>query len=312
MAEARANLTKYAWLSIAAAVVTISMKTVAWRITGSVGLLSDAAESVVNLVAAFLALGMLSVAARPPDDNHHFGHNKAEYFSAAVEGVLIFVAAVIIVVSAIERLLNPRELESVSIGVVISTLAACVNGVVGMILIRAGRTYRSPTLTADGKHLMTDVVTSVGVVVAIVLVALTGWELLDPIIALVVGANIIFTGVRLVRDSTRGLMDVTLPEAENQTIAEILSQFSDDAVMFHGLRTRQAASQRFATVDMLVPGQWTVRRSHDLIEEVQAKIDAAYPGIQMQVHLEPREDPRAYGDFDVEIPIPPHSGTAPE
>ena len=305
MAQPRQNLTRYAWLSIAAAVVTITMKMVAWRVTGSVGLLSDAAESIVNLAAAMLALWMLSIAAKPPDENHHFGHDKAEYFSAAVEGVLIFIAAVLIIYSAVGRLLHPRELESVTVGVIISTLAAVVNGVVGMILIRAGRKHRSPTLVADGKHLWTDVVTSAGVVIAIILVLLTGWLLLDPIVALIVGANIIITGVRLIRDSTQGLMDVTLPEEENNAIAAILASFSNDDVRFHGLRTRLSGSQRFAVVDCLVPGSWTVKRSHDLIEEVQAALEEAYPGLQIQIHLEPIEDPRAYGDFEVEVPIPP-------
>jgi len=304
VAQTRQNLTRYAWLSIAAAVVTIAMKMVAWQVTGSVGLLSDAAESIVNLAAAMLALWMLSIAAKPPDENHHFGHDKAEYFSAAVEGVLIFIAAVLIIYSAVGRLLHPRELESVSVGVIISALAAVVNGVVGMILIRAGKKHRSPTLVADGKHLWTDVVTSAGVIVAIILVFLTKWTLLDPIVALVVGANIIVTGVRLIRDSTQGLMDVTLPEEENNAIASILAGFTSDDVRFHGLRTRLSGSQRFAVVDMLVPGSWTVQRSHNLIEEVHSALEEAYPGLDIQIHLEPIEDPRAYGDFEVEVPIP--------
>ncbi len=307
MPETRVNLTRYAWLSIAAAVVTITMKTFAWLITDSVGLLSDAAESIVNLAAAVLALCMLIVAARPPDDNHHFGHDKAEYFSAAVEGVLIFVAAVLIIISAVERMLHPQPLDSLSLGAVIAALASVVNGGVGMILIRSGRKYRSPTLVADGKHLWTDVVTSVGVIIGIILVWLTGWQLLDPIIALLVGVNIIVTGVKLVRDSTQGLMDVTLPAAENAKIAQILAGFSDQDVLFHGLRTRSSARQRFAVVDMLVPGRWTVEQSHNLIEEVEQKLDEAFPGLQMKVHLEPKEDPRAYGDFEVEVPIPPSS-----
>ena len=305
MAQARQNLVKYAWLSIAAAVVTITMKMIAWQVTGSVGLLSDAAESLVNLAAAMLALWMLSIAAKPPDVNHQFGHDKAEYFSAAVEGILIFIAAVLIIYSAVLRLLNPRELESVSVGVVVSALAAAVNGVVGMILIRAGKKNRSPTLIADGKHLWTDVVTSAGVIVAIILVTLTGWVLLDPIVALIVGANIIVTGVRLVRDSTQGLMDTTLPRGENTAIASILAGFTSDEVHFHGLRTRLSGSQRFAVVDMLVPGSWTVKRSHDLIEDVHTALEQAYPGLEIQIHLEPIEDPRAYGDFEVEVPIPP-------
>jgi cation diffusion facilitator family transporter len=300
----RANLRKYAWLSIAAAVATITMKTIAWRVTGSVGLLSDAAESVVNLAAAILALAMLTVAARPPDSGHQFGHDKAEYFSAAVEGILIFVAAVIIIISAADRLMNPRQLESLSVGVIISAVASVINGGVGTILLRAGKAQRSPTLVADGKHLWTDVATSVGVIIGIVLVWVTHWSILDPIIALAVGVNIIVTGIKLVRDSTQGLMDATLPESENTAIADILAGFTNHDVHFHGLRTRLSGSQRFAVVDMLVPGQWTVRRSHDLIENVQQKLDEAFPGIQIQVHLEPKEDPRAYDDFAVEVPVP--------
>ena len=305
--DSRAGLKKYAWLSIAAAVVTISMKMVAWRMTGSVGLLSDAAESVTNLAAAIMALLMLRVAARPPDDDHQFGHDKAEYFSAAVEGMLIFVAAVLIIISATQRLLHPQPLEDAPVGAVIATLAAAVNGTVGSIMIRAGKKHRSPTLYADGKHLWTDVVTSVGVVVAIILVIITDWNILDPIIAFVVGANIIVTGVKLVRDSTKGLMDVTLPDEENQVIAKVLASFSDRDVLFHGLRTRLSGSQRFAVVDILVPGQWTVARSHDLIEEVEDKMQTVLPGIEMQIHLEPKEDPRAYGDYEVEVPIPQQS-----
>ena len=304
MSESRSHLVRFAWLSIAAAIVTIAMKTIAWWITGSVGLLSDAAESLVNLAAAIMALFMLIIAARPPDEHHHFGHDKAEYFSAAVEGVLIFVAAVLIVVSAIERLLNPRPLEALSYGVLISSAAAAINGVVGMILIRAGRKYRSPTLVADGKHLWTDVVTSAGVVVGVALVWLTGWDTLDAIVALLVGANIIFTGVKLIRDSTLGLMDHTLPQEENQAIAKILAGFSNDDVQFHGLRTRASGSQRFAIVDMLVPGAWTVQQGHDLAEAVEERVGSELGDILMQIHLEPKEDPRAYGDFDVEVPIP--------
>jgi cation diffusion facilitator family transporter len=298
------NLTRFAWLSIAAAVVTITVKAAAWWVTGSVGFLSDAAESLVNLAAAILALQMLRVAARPPDDDHHFGHAKAEYFSAAVEGVMIFAAAVIILVSAGERLIHPRDLESIGLGLVLSTAASVVNGAVGAVLIRAGRRYRSVTLTADGKHLWTDVVTSAGVIVGVVLVALTGWNRLDPVVAILVGANIIVTGVRLIRQSTAGLMDETLSEADNHAIAQVIADHTRDDVTFHGLRTRQAGRLRFATFDMLVPGNWTVRRGHDLLEDVQEAVEAALPDLHVTIHLEPKEDPRAYGDYDVEVPIP--------
>jgi cation diffusion facilitator family transporter len=298
------NLTRYAWASIAAAVVTIALKAAAWRITGSVGFLSDAAESLVNLAAAVLALQMLRVAARPPDVDHHFGHAKAEYFSAAVEGVMIFVAAVVILVSATDRLIHPRALDSVGLGLVLSTAASLVNGAVGWILIRAGKRYRSVTLTADGKHLWTDVVTSAGVIAGILLVYLTGWDRLDPIVAILVGANIIVTGIRLIRESTGGLMDETLSEADNQAIAQAIAAHSSGDVTFHGLRTRRSGRLRFVTFDMLVPGDWTVRRGHDLLEDVQTAVQDCLPDLHVMIHLEPKEDPRAYGDYEVEVPIP--------
>ncbi|MCL1923441.1 MAG: cation diffusion facilitator family transporter [Propionibacteriaceae bacterium] len=298
------NLTKYAWLSIAAALVTIGLKTVAWRMTGSVGLFSDAAESVVNLAAGILALVVLTIAARPPDDDHHFGHHKAEYFSAAVEGVLIILAAVIIVSSAVERIFHPHTIESLSWGILLSSVAAGINAIVAMILIRAGKKYRSLTLVADGRHLWTDVVTTLGVVVAIVVVLSTGIQILDPVVALLVAVNISVTGVRLIRASIRGLMDVTLPEEENQLIAQELANFSSEDVLIHGLRTRLSGRQRFAIMDILVPGDWTVAKSHDLVEDIEQTLQALYPGILVQSHLEPKEDPRAYCDYDVEIPIP--------
>ena len=304
MSEQKASLTKYAWLSVGAAVTTIALKTIAWRITGSVGLLSDAAESLVNLAAAILALAMLRIAARPPDSDHHFGHDKAEYFSAAVEGILIFVAAAFIIVSAVERLIHPQPLQSLSVGIIISAIAAVINGAVGIILIRVGTKHRSPTLVADGRHLWTDVITTGGVIVAIALVWITKWEVLDPIVAILVGVNIIITGIRLIHESTRGLMDITLPDEENETIARILAGYSDTDVDFHGLRTRLSGRQRFAILDVLVPGEWTVRRSHDLIEEIEQKIKESFPEIEIQIHLEPKEDPRAYCDFNVEVPIP--------
>jgi len=304
----RVDLRRYAWLSIGAAVVTITMKGFAWRITDSVGFLSDAAESLVNLAAAILALAMLTVAARPPDDDHQFGHSKAEYFSAAFEGMMIFVAAVLIIVTAVERLLHPAPLDNLGIGTVIATGASAINGVVGTVLIRAGRRHRSPTLVADGKHLWTDVVTSIGVIVGIVLVWITGWHVLDPVVALLVGANIIVTGVKLIRGSVQGLMDTTLPEADNAAIAAVLARHTTEDVMFHALRTRLAGRHRFAEFDMLVPGAWTVQQGHDAIEEVEAAVREALPDCAVHVHLEPREDPRAYNDYDVEVPIPPATG----
>lgn len=300
----RTDLSRYAYLAIGAAVATIALKTWAWSATGSVGLLSDAAESVVNLVAAVVALVALRVSAMPPDDDHNYGHSKAEYFSAAIEGVMIFIAAVVIIGSAVERFVSPQPIENVGLGLVVSAAASVINGLVGWVLIRAGRRHRSITLTADGKHLWTDVVTSVGVIVGIVAVAITGWTRLDPIIAFAVGINIIVTGWRLVVQSAGGLMDRTLPDDDNAVIVSVLRGFVTDEVMFHGLRSRVSGPHRFASFDVLVPGSWTVARGHDLVENVEAAVRDALPDIDLAVHLEPREDPRAYDDHPVEIPIP--------
>ncbi|MFM6851667.1 MAG: cation diffusion facilitator family transporter [Terrabacter sp.] len=301
------DLSRFAYLSIAAAVVTITLKFVAWRITGSVGLLSDAAESVVNLVAAIAVLIALKVAAMPADKNHHFGHTKAEYFSAAVEGMMIFVAAVVIVVSAVERFIRPQPIENVGLGLAISVVASLVNGGVAMVLLRAGRQHRSLTLTADGKHLMTDVWTSAGVVVGVLVVAFTGIERLDPVVAFLVGLNIIWTGWKLIRESTEGLMDIAMPKEDNAAIAEILSRFVTREVHFHALRTRLAGHHRFAEVHVLVPGAWTVRQGHDLVEEVEEAVHREFGDLAMTCHLEPSEDPRAYGDYAAEFPVPTHA-----
>ena len=300
------NLSRYAYLSIAAAVVTITLKVWAWRLTGSVGLLSDAAESVVNLVAAVAMLIVLRVAARPADKNHLFGHSKAGYFSAAFEGQLIFVAAVVIMWTAVERFLNPRPIEDVGLGLGISVVASIVNGVVGILLIRAGRRYRSLPLTADGKHLMTDVWTSVGVIVGVLLVALTGIERLDPVIAFAVGLNIVFTGWKLLRASVEGLMDIAMTKEDNAVIADVLIGFVSPEVHFHALRTRESGHDRFAEVHVLVPGAWSVQQGHDLVEEVEAAVRLRFSDIVLTCHLEPSEDPRAYGDYTAEFPVPTH------
>jgi cation diffusion facilitator family transporter len=292
-----AALLRFAWLSIAAAVVTIALKSGAYLVTGSVGLLSDAAESLVNLVAAVVALIALQVAARPADAGHHYGHGKAEYFSAGIEGLMIFAAAAVILVSAVQRFLHPVPLERLGIGLVISTVAAVVNGVVGMVLIRAGRSHRSATLVADGKHLMTDVWTSVGVIVGVLLVGLTGWERLDPIVAVLVGLNIMITGWKLVAQSIRALLDAALPAEDIAIVVSVLDRFRSADVDFHGLQTREAGRYRFVALHILVPGAWTVERGHDLAEEVEEAIRAALPDTTVQTHLEPREDHRAYQDY---------------
>ena len=300
------NLSRYAYLAIAAAVVTITLKVIAWRLTGSVGLLSDAVESVVNLVAAVVMLIALRVAARPADKNHLFGHSKAGYFSAVVEGQMIFVAALVIMWTAIERFVNPQPIEQVGVGLGFSVMASIVNAVVGILLIRAGRRHRSLPLTADGKHLMTDVWTSVGVIVGVLLVALTGIELLDPVIAFAVGLNIVFTGWKLLRESVDGLMDIAMTKEDNAVIADVLIGFVSAEVHFHALRTRESGQQRFAEVHVLVPGAWSVQRGHDLVEEVEDAVRLHFPDVALSCHLEPAEDPRAYGDYAAEFPVPTH------
>ncbi len=300
------DLSRFAYLSIVAAIVTITLKVIAWQITGSVGLLSDAAESVVNLVAAVAVLIALKVAAMPADKNHHFGHTKAEYFSAAIEGVMIFVAALVIMWTAVDRFLHPQSLENVGLGLAISVVASAVNGAVAVVLLRAGRRYRSLTLTADGKHLMTDVWTSAGVVVGVLIVALTGVARLDPVVAFLVGLNIVWTGWKLIRASTEGLMDISMSKEDNRAIADILARFVTGEVHFHALRTRESGHHRFAEVHVLVPGAWTVQQGHDLVEEVEAAVHRDFGEIALTCHLEPREDPRAYGDYSAEFPVPTH------
>ncbi len=289
---------------MAAAVATISLKAGAWWITGSVGLLSDAAESVVNLVAAVVALIALKVAAAPADDDHHYGHSKAEYFSAAVEGLMIFVAAGVILVASVVRFLSPRPIEEVGIGLVISVIASLINLSVAMVLLRAGKQHNSITLRADGKHLMTDVWTSAGVIVGVGLVALTGWYRLDAIVAFAVGVNIVVTGIRLMIESVHGLMDRTLSDEENAAIAAVVSRFTGEQVSVHALRTRQSGYLQFASMHVLVPGAWSVTRGHDLVEDLEQALSAEFPTLQVTTHLEPREDPRAYEGIEAEVPIP--------
>ena len=271
------RLFRLLWLSIAAAVATITLKVGAWALTGSVGLLSDAAESVVNLVAAVVAMAALRWAVKPADEDHAYGHAKAEYFSAGVEGSLILIAAAGIAVTAVVRLIHPQPLESVGIGLLVSAAATVINLVVGLTLLRAGRRARSIVLEADGKHLITDVWTSVGVIVGVAGVALTGWDRLDPIVALAVAANILVAGGGLLRRSAGGLMDRALEEPDLAAIQEALAEFERDGVRFHALRTRQAGARRFVSLHVLVPGAWTVQRGHDLVERSRRRSAGACP-----------------------------------
>lgn len=290
------RLTRFAWLAIAAALATIALKGAAWQVTGSVGFLSDAAESLVNLAAAVMALLVLRWAAAPEDDEHPFGHGKAEYFAAGIEGALILVAAGTIAWAAVGRLANPADIEQAGLGVVFSLVASLLNLGVAQTLIRAGREHRSITLEADGRHLMTDVWTSVGVVAGVVLVAVTGWQRLDPLIALGVAVNIVVSGGVLLRRSAGGLMDRAMPDEELADLRGVLARYAAEGVEFHALRTRQAGRRAFVTVHVLVPGEWTVKHGHDLVERLEDDVTALIPHASVLTHLEPIEDPASYGD----------------
>lgn len=294
------GIARYAWISIGAAIGTIALKGGAFLLTGSVGLLSDALESLVNLAAAIMALAMLVVAARPPDEEHAYGHGKAEYFASGFEGALVVFAAVTIAVAAGSRLASPQPVEQVGIGVAIALAASVINWGVARVLFQAAKRYRSITLEADAHHLMTDVWTSGGVVLGIVLAALTGWERLDPLIALAVAANIVRSGVHLVRRSALGLLDTALPEGERAAIGQVLARFNDTGVEYHAIRTRQAGTRRFVSLHVLVPGTWTVQRGHELLEKIEEQIRGAVPGSTVFTHLEPLEDPISWDDVRLE------------
>ncbi len=286
----------YITLSIGAAVLTMALKFVAFALTGSVGLLSDALESLVNLAAALIAFWALTLAARPADEEHHYGHSKAEYFASGIEGALIVLAAVSIAFTAWPRLINPQPLEQVGFGLMVAVAGAAINGGVALVLAQAGRRLRSVSLQADSRHLWTDVWTTGGVLVGVALVALTGWLILDAIIAFLVAANIIWTGVKLLRESGLGLMDTALPPADQQVIAEAQATYRAQGIEFHALRTRRSGSRRFISMHVLVPGDWTVKRGHDLCEAVEMALHAALPETTVFTHLEPREDPAAWQD----------------
>ena len=298
----RKSLTRFAWISIAAAILTIALKSVAYFLTGSVGLLSDALESIVNLVGAIMALAMLTVAARPADDDHTYGHSKAEYFSSGVEGTLILIAAISIIWTAAPRLLNPQPLEQVGLGLAVSVVASIINMAAAYVILQAGKRYKSITLEADAHHLMTDVWTSVGVLGGVGIVALTGWQRLDPIVALIVAANIIWAGVRIVRASVLGLMDTALPDSERAAILNVLDVYKQQGIQYHALRTRQSGSRRFISFHVLVPDAWTVLEGHQLLEKIEAEVRTALPDITVFTHLEPLGDPTSFDDTKLDRP----------
>lgn len=295
------DLTRFAWLSVATAIATISLKTLAYLMTGSVGLLSDALESVINLVAAAFALWMLKIAARPADEDHPFGHYKAEYFAGALEGTLIGMAALSIIWVAVNRLIAPQPIEQIGIGLIITTAASLLNLVVGQLLIRTGRKHRSITLEADGKHLMTDVWTSASVIIALIVVNITGWYVLDPIIALFVAVNILRTGYNVVKRSTLGLMDTVISDEDMKAVVNVLDSYVEkEKIDYHALRTRESGSRVFISVHILMPDEWSIREGHKLIDKIEDDIRTAVAGAIVFTHMEPISDPASMADIDLE------------
>lgn len=295
------DLSRYGWLSVAAAVATIALKFAGYFITDSVGLLSDAAESFVNLVAAIVAVVVLKVIARPADRDHEFGHSKAEYFSAGIEGAMIFVAAGFIIYSAVLRLMDPRPIEELGLGLVVTILASVINALVALVLLRAGKKHKSIALVADSKHLMTDVWTSAGVLAAVVAVWLTEWWWLDPVIAIGVAVNILFTGRALVLEAGGGLMDRAMEGEDREDVDRILTKHRDPERMIdvHEIRTRVSGRQQFIEFHVLVPGAWSVNVGHEVLTQMEDELKERFPGVHISSHLEPIEDERAYGDVDL-------------
>lgn len=311
MTTFQTSLTRYAWLSILAAIATIALKSCAYWLTGSVGLLSDALESLINLVAAIIMLIALSISARPPDEGHAYGHEKIEYFSSGAEGIMILLAAFSIGFTALDRLSHPQPLQQLDVGIAISVVASVINWVVAMVLIRVGKRRQSITLESDGKHLMTDVWTTVGILIGIAVISaanhfevsrdfaqrlgLAGWEVLDPVIAMLVASHIVWAGLQLIRRTASGLMDAALAPDERAKIVLVLERFSDShGVTYHALRTRYAGARRFMSVHLLVPGDWTVKQGHDLVEILEQEIMRQFDAIDIDTHLEPIEDPASW------------------
>jgi len=291
-----ARLTRFAWLSIAAALATAGLKVAAYAVTGSVGLLSDAAESLVNLAGAVMALAMLAVAARPADEEHAYGHGKAEYFASGLEGGLILVAALGIAGAAVPRLIRPAPLQDVGLGLTVCAGAALINLAAALVILRAGKRRRSITLEANARHLLADVWTSGGVLVGVGAVAMTGWQRLDPLVALAVAANIVRTGVGIVRRSIGGLMDAAIEPRDLAAVRAILAGYEREGVTFHALRTRQAGARRFVSTHVLVPGTWTVQRGHELLDLIEADVRRALPESIVFTHLESADDPASWED----------------
>ncbi len=295
------SLKKFMYLSIAAAVVTIGLKFIAYFKTGSMGFFSDALESFVNLFAAIVALILLHISEKPADEGHEYGHGKAEYFSSAIEGALILIAAFSIIYTSIPRIINPQPLENLGIGTLFSVGAALVNLLAGLTLIRNGKKHKSMILEADGRHLMTDVWTSAGVIVGVLVVQFTGILVLDPIIAIIVALNIVYTGYKLISRSASGLMDAAIPQEEIRQITDYFDSLKSKHIDYHSLLTRQAGHRKFISFHLLVPGKWTVKEGHDFAEEIEQHIENMFDETAtVTTHIEPIEDPLSMNDIKID------------
>ncbi|MCL2154679.1 MAG: cation diffusion facilitator family transporter [Leptospirales bacterium] len=296
----RSFIIRYIRLSIAAAIFTIFLKSAAWYLTGSVGLLSDAFESVINLLAAIMAMVMLKIAHLPPDENHEFGHGKAEYFSSFVEGILILIAAVGIIYTAVVRFFDPQQIEQLGIGLLVSFTAAAINFVVARILLKAGKKYRSITLESDSYHLMTDVWTSAGVIIGVGIAGITGWVRLDSIVAFLVGINIIVMAYKIIKRSVAGLMDASLSSHELEIIESVFDGYRKKGIIFHALLTRQGAFRRFVSVHVLVSNEMTVHDAHHIADNIEEDIRKALKNTVVFTHLEPLEDEISFDDITID------------
>lgn len=289
-----------ALISIFASIFVIVIKYISYYVSGSVSLLSDAMESLVNLATALITFFMVRLAFQPPDKEHMYGHTKAEYFSSILEGLFILLAALAIIYTAILRIINPQPLQKIEIGLLLSLIASAVNFTVGRILINQGRKRHSIALEADGAHLMTDVITSGGVFLGLIIVSITKISTLDPIIAILVAVQIIVTGIKIINKSVSGFMDVAISPNELNVISDEFARHEKKGIQFHGLRTRQSGTRRFISFHVLVPGNWTIKKGHSLVEEIEAHIRKHIAFTTITTHLEPIEDPVSWKDTNLD------------
>jgi len=283
--------------SVVVGLAVLALKAVAWHLTGSLALMSDALESLVNVATALAVIVALRVARRPADDNHPYGHHKAEFFSAVLEGVLIVIAALFILREAYAGFLSPRALDAPLMGLAINAGASLINGVWATILIRNGSRHRSPALVADGRHLMTDVVSSVGVLIGVALAFATGWWWLDPAMALLVALNILWSGWVVIKGSLSGLMDEAVSDEEMATIRRVISEAASDdsALEAHDLRTRHAGQVTFIDFHLVMPGETTVEAAHDLCDRIEVALMEALPDARVTIHVEPEHKAKHSG-----------------